>query len=399
LIAKECPVPESFNTMIGNIIFLTIIFFLSFISRFIFAPLMPALSQNLGITPGQAGSIFLVGSVGVFIGALSSGFVSSRINHRGTLILSLFGVGIALLACILLASLWTIRVCMILLGIAAGLQLPSNIATITAIVGKEDWGKALAVQQTAPPLSLILGPLLSVVLLAWFSWRIPLAIIGGLALIVGFGLMRFGKLGDFPGDRPNISLAKQILTQKAFWIMVILFSLGIGGQVGIYAMLPLYLVNERGLDQDLANTLIGLSQISALFMTFLAGWITDRLGEKRAIAIFLTASGLGAILLGIAPGSWLKGVIFIQPALAVCFFPAGFAALSRIVQPNLRSLVSAWAAPTAFILGGGIFPTMLGYMGQVYSFGTGISITGLIIILGSRLTTFLKLIDQLEEGC
>ncbi len=399
MIAKDCPVPESFNNMIGNIIFLTIIFFLTFISRFIFAPLMPAISQTLNLTHGQAGSIFLVGSVGVFIGALSSGFVSSRINHRRTLVISLFGVGIALLACTILASLWTIRVCMVILGIAAGLQLPSNIATITAIVGKDDWGKALAVQQTAPPLSLILGPLLSVVLLAWFSWRIPLAGIAVLALMVAFGLSRFGKFGDFPGDKPNISLVKQILAQRAFWIMVILFSLGIAGQVGVYAMLPLYLVNERGLDQNLANTLIGLSQISALFMTFFAGWVTDRLGEKRAITLFLLASGFGTILLGIAPGPWLKIIVFIQPALGVCFFPAGFAALSRIVQPYLRSLVSAWAAPTAFILGGGIFPTMLGYMGEVYSFGIGISITGCIIIVGSGLTFLVKLIDQLEEGC
>ena len=399
LIAKDCPVPESFKNMIGPILFLTTIFFITFISRFIFAPLMPNISHDLGLSHGQAGSIFLVGSVGVFIGALSSGFISSRFNHRRTLVLSLFGVGIALFACASLSSLWTIRACMLVLGMAAGLQLPSNMATITAIVGREDWGKALAVQQTAPPLSLILGPLLSVILLAWFSWRIPMAGIAVLALVVGFVLFRFGKFGDFPGDKPNISLAKQILTQKAFWIMVVLFALGIGGQVGVYAMLPLYLVNERGLDQDLANTIIGLSQVSALFMTFIAGWITDRLGEKRAIVLFLIVSGIGTILLGVLSGSWLKVVVFIQPALAVCYFPAGFAALSRIVQPNLRSLVSAWATPTAFILGGGLFPTMLGYMGEVYSFGAGIAIAGSIIILGSGLTIFLKLIDKLEEGC
>ena len=216
---------------------------------------------------------------------------------------------------------------------------------------------------------------------------------------MGFVMIRFGKFGGFPGDQPNISIAKLILKEKAFWIMILLFSLGIGGQVGVYAMLPLYLVSEKGLSQDLANTLIGLSQISALFMTFLAGWVSDRIGEKRAIILFLTISGLFTVLLGLLSGFWLKIVIFLQPALIVCYFPAGFAALSRIVQPNLRSLVSAWAPPAAFILGGGLFPAGLGYMGQVYSFGTGIALGGCIIIAGSVLTTFLKLIDQLEDGC
>ncbi len=399
MIAKDCPVPESFRNMIGNIIFLTIIFFLTFISRFIFAPLMPTIAQALGLSHSQAGSIFLVGSVGVFIGSLSSGFISSRINHRGTLIISMFGVGLALLACVFTRSLWMIRAGMIVLGITAGIQLPSNIATITAIVGRQDWGKALAVQQMAPPLSLILGPLLSVFILTWFSWKIPLAVIGVLAIIVGFVLIQFGRFGGFPGDEPNIPIVKLILKQKGFWIMVLLFSFGIGGQVGVYAMLPLYLVDERGLDQNLANTLIGLSQISALFMTFFAGWFTDRVGEKRAIIMVLIVSGIITIFLGFLSGPWLKVIIFIQPALIVCYFPAGFAALSRIVQPNLRSLASAWAAPTAFILGGGLFPAALGYMGQAYSFGLGISIAGCIMILGSGLAIFLKLIDQLDEGC
>jgi NNP family nitrate/nitrite transporter-like MFS transporter len=288
---------------------------------------------------------------------------------------------------------------MIILGMAAGLQLPSNIAIITAIVGRKDWGKALSVQQMAPPLSLILGPLLSVIMLTLFSWRVPLSSVALMALIMGFVMIRFGKFGGFPGDQPNISIAKLILKEKAFWIMILLFSLGIGGQVGVYAMLPLYLVSEKGLSQDLANTLIGLSQISALFMTFLAGWVSDRIGEKRAIVLFLTISGLFTVLLGLLSGFWLKIVIFLQPALIVCYFPAGFAALSRIVQPNLRSLVSAWAPPAAFILGGGLFPAGLGYMGQVYSFGIGIALGGCIIIAGSLLTTFLRLIDQLEEGC
>jgi NNP family nitrate/nitrite transporter-like MFS transporter len=396
---KACPTPEPLKAMIGSIIFLTLLFFLSFISRFIFSPLMPFIVHDLNLTSSQAGSIFLIGSVGVLMGSLVSGFVSSRINHKGTIVLAMFVVALALLTCTFLASLWAIRVSMLALGIAAGLNLPSNVATITAMVNQQDWGKALAIQQMAPPLSLILGPLLSVLLLIWFSWRIPLASIAVFSLVIGFVLMRFGRLGDFPGDAPSISHAKVILAQKSFWIIIILFALGMGGQVGVYAMLPLYLVNERGLSPELANTLVGLSQVSALFMTFFAGWITDKIGEKRAIALFLIVSGGITVLLGLFSGPWLKVIVFLQPALIVCFFPAGFAALSRIVQPNFRSLATAWAPPTAFVIGGGLFPAALGYMGQTHPFGLGISLAGCIIILGSGLAFFLNLIEELEEGC
>ena len=396
---KDCPVPEPFGAAIGSILFLTLLFFLTFISRFIFAPLMPAMSNELGLSHSQAGSIFLSGSLGVFIGSLSAGFVSSRIQHKGTIALSLVGAAAALLLCTILSALWAIRGAVLMLGLMAGMNLPSNVATITALVSRQDWGKALAVQQTAPPLSLVLGPLLTVFLLTWFSWRAPMVVIAVAGIAAAVILIRFGTVGQFPGDAPDLSLARTILSRRSFWIMIILFALGMGGQVGIYAMMPLYLIAERGLPETTANTLIGLSQVSALFMTFFAGWVADRIGEKKAIAVFLLLSGIVTVLLGLASGLWLKVVVFLQPALIVCYFPAGFAALARIVQPNLRSLATAWATPCAIVLGGGLFPLLLGYMGQMVTFASGIVLAGGIIIVGSGLPFLLDLIEKLDDGC
>jgi NNP family nitrate/nitrite transporter-like MFS transporter len=396
---KTCPSPEPLRSVIGTIIFLAILFFLSFISRFIFVPLMPSISNDLGISPSQAGSIFLYGSLGMAMGSFGSGFISSRINHRGSLIIAILGGGIVLTGCAFLPSLLAIRFAMTLLGIAAGMNLPSSTAVITAIVNRPDWGKAMAIHQAAPPLSLILGPLLSVLLLQWISWRMILACIAFMAVFTALAMILFGKSGDFPGDQPSASNVKLVFSRTSFWIMIALLAFGISGQVGIYTMIPLYLISEQGMDAELANTLVGLSQVSTFFMSFFGGWITDRLGEKRTIVLFLLVTGSIMALFGILSGIWLKVILFLEPAAAVCFFPAAFAALSRIVQPNIRSLATSWAMPVAFIIGGGIFPTALGYMGETFSFGLGISIMGILIMMGSSLVVFLKLLDQLEEGC
>ena len=114
---KDCPVPEPFSGAIGSILFLTLLFFLTFISRFIFAPLMPAMSSEMGLSHGQAGSIFLFGSMGVFIGSLSAGFVSSRIQHRGAIALSLIGTACALLLFTMLTALWALRGAVLMLGL------------------------------------------------------------------------------------------------------------------------------------------------------------------------------------------------------------------------------------------------------------------------------------------
>jgi hypothetical protein len=47
-----------FRLVIPSILFLTSIFFLNFISRIIWAPLMPAIEGDLGIGHGEAGSFF-----------------------------------------------------------------------------------------------------------------------------------------------------------------------------------------------------------------------------------------------------------------------------------------------------------------------------------------------------
>ena len=277
---KVCPIPEPFRPNLGRILFISALFFLSFLGRFIFAPLMPTIEQELGITHSQAGSLFLMISLGFFVAQICSGFLSFRVHHKGTLVLSTLGIGLALVLFSVSSYLWFIRTCLILLGMAAGLHIPSAIATITAMVSNHDWGKALAVHQMAPPLSLVLCPLIANLMLGWVSWQVILAIFGVVTLVVGLAFRRFARCGEFPGDAPQPAVVKIVISMRSYWIMVVLFALAMGGSIGLYTMLPLFLVNERGLDVDWANTLLGLSRISGLFMPFVAGWFMGRIGEK-----------------------------------------------------------------------------------------------------------------------
>jgi len=239
------------------LLFLTIIFYLNFVSRIIFAPLMANIEQELNISHGEAGTLFLLISLGYFSSLVGSGFISSRLNHCRTIVLS----------------------------------------------------------------SVLLG--------------------------------------------------------------LVLFSLGIGGTLGIYTMLPLYLVVEKGLDQNWANTLISISRISSLFMVFVAGWATDRLGPERTLRWIFILTGIMTVLLGTTSGSRLVIALIFQPVLAACFFSAGFAALAIVVPPETRNVAVSLTVPLGFIAGGGIFPIMIGMAGDYGSFAAGIVITGIMIMLGT----------------
>ena len=397
--ARACPTPQPFRAVMGSVAFITLLFFLTFVARFIFSPLAPSIGKDIAISSGQLGFAFFLGAIGLMLGSFSSGFVSSRIDHRGTLLIGTFVVAAVLLASYFLNSIWAIRGVMIVLGICAGLNQPSVVATITAIVHPADWGKALSVQQVAPPLSLVVGPLLAVGLLTVFSWRLTLVWLGVFVAVVGVAFLIFGRFAAFPSEPPSVSLIKPVVRLRSLWVMVFLFALGMGAQVGIFTMLPLYLTVQRGLSSTTANTFLGLSNISPLAMAFFSGWVTDRIGEKRAIFVFLVLTGAVTIMLGSFSGTWLRVMVFLLPALAVCFFPPAFSALSRIVQPNMRSTAAALAPPIAFLFGGGLLPTGLGFVGQRYSFGLGIVITGIVIVVGAGAAFLLKLLEDMEEGC
>jgi len=379
-----------FRSQLGSLVVLAIIFYLNFVSRIILAPLLPNIEQDLNITHGEAGAFFLMISLGYFPSMMGSGFVSSKFTHRTTISISVICLGISLVLISQCTRLWAIYMSLMLLGISAGLYLPSGMANLTAIFDSKHWGKAFAVHEMGPILSFLTAPLLAELFLNWFSWRIILILMGSTAMMVGIAFGRFGRGGNFCGEAPNLGSLKTLFAVPGFWYLLILFALGISGTAGIYTMLPLYLTVEKGLDRSWANMLIAISRISGLGTVFLAGWTVDKLGARQTLIAVFLFSGLATVFLGIADNFWLVIVVIIQPLLASCFFPAGFAALSLIVPSTIRNIGVSFIVPLGFVIGAGAMPMLIGTMGDSGTFAAGIVIAGGLIFCGTVLSGFLK---------
>ena len=276
------------------------------------------------------------------------------------------------------------------MGLASGLYLPSGLASLTALVNARHWGKAIATHELAPNLSFFIAPLLAEGLMMWFSWRGVLVFLGGCSILTGGVFSLFGKGGDFSGEAPNFLSLKTLFSERSFWIMMVLFSLGICATLGIYTMLPLFLVAQHGLERNWANTLVALSRISGIFMAFLAGWATDRIGPRLTMSGVFLMAGSATVLLGALTGSWLVAMVFLQPVMAVCFFPPGFAALSAIGPASTRNVAVSLTVPAAFLIGGGAIPLGIGMMGDANLFALGISCAGGLILSGAVLSLFYK---------
>ena len=383
-----------FLSQLGPLLILTSIFFLNFISRIILAPLIPEIEKGFNLTHADAGALFFFTSLGYFISLGASGFVSSRFNHKRTIIMSNTGLGVALIGIALCDSVWSLRLGLFAVGVAAGVYIPSAIATLTGLISSQHWGKALAIHDIAPNLSFVAAPLIAEFTMTRFSWKIAFIFFGVAALILSPLFARFARGGEFLGEAPSFLAFRALLTNSSFWVMAFLFSIGVGGSLGIYAMLPLHLVTELGMDRNQANTLVALSRISGLIMAFVGGWASDRFGPKRTLKIVLVVTGMMTVLLGITPNRYVHLLVFLQPLVAVCFFPAAFAAVAFIFPAKSRNLAVALIIPISFLVGGGIFPIFIGLIGDFSTFGLGIAVSGGLITAGSIFAGVLKFHPQ-----
>ena len=396
----DCPMPDTFKEKFGLTLSLAWMFYLGFVSRVIFGPLMPEIQKELGFTHLQSGYLFMMIGIGFLMAPFFSGFISSRINHLGNLKLSAWLLGVTLLPLIFVKTFWGMSIVLITLGFAGSLHLPSAVATITAEMQKSDWGKGMGVHQCGPPLAFISAPLLAALLLDSWSWR---AILFGWALLSLLSALLFTifcKGGSFPGRPINLANVKRVAAIPSSWIITILLSMGVASSAGIGAMLPSFFVNERGVDLGSANTMIGCSQISGLLLVFFAGMAADKFGVKRCMLVTLIGTALLTIALGFATGWLLIVVLFLQPAFLTAFFPVAYGALARVVHPSSRSVISAMVPPMAFAVGAGVIPVVIGYLAESSSFSTGIIVAGTYILLGTPLVFFLRLGDfEGAPGC
>ncbi|MFW5747700.1 MAG: MFS transporter [bacterium] len=359
-----------------SVFILSGVLFTNLFSRAIFSPLLIQLKRDLALSNAQAGRMFLFIYIGFGVSLFLSGMAASRINHRGSITLSLLWIAASLVVLSFLENLAVFFVCLVFLGLGSGLYIASGVAVINRLVRPERLGTALAVHEVGPTLSLILAPLAVELFMNFTGWRGILRITAGINVGMAVVYLLFGKKADFPGRTPNFHNIRDVITQRVFWVVMLLFFLAFCAAHGIYNLLPNYLIEEKGIGTDVVNNFVGTSRISGLASIFLSGLLVDRIGIKRTILLIMVVCGIFTILLGLASGPLLIIAMFLQPILITAYFPAGLAAISHMGHPELRNITVSLVMPVALFSGIGAVPALFGYLGDFHLMYAGVAVLG-----------------------
>ena len=358
------------------------LWYVNFSSRTIISPILPIIEDEFAISHAVAGSIFSFLSIGYTITLLLSGVLSPRIGYKRSIALGFL---------ILMTSLFFLRystayasfaVASLCIGLGAGIYLPSAIPLITAVFERKNWGKAIAFQETAASFSILSIPLLTAIALRFLNWRSLFLVLSAACLFVCTFFCIFSpdpRLRKEKGVRFS-----RVLRRRSFRIMATLWVFVASCGLGLYNVIPLFLVKENGMNLETANTIFGFSRIGGFIVAILAGFLVDRYGAKKILILVILATGLSTMSVALAHTiPFLVAMLFLQATIYPAFFPVALVAISKLTDLNERSIFTGTTIAIGVIVGLGLTPVILGAVADVWSFKVGIFSLGVLTTFSS----------------
>ncbi len=175
-------------------------------------------------------------------------------------------------------------------------------------------------------------------------------------------------LREAPGrTAPSEPLARRLaatLRLGVTWQASALYAVAFGGYVAFSVYLPTYLKSQYGLTQaDAANRMAGFV-ILAVVMRPLGGWLSDRFGSARVLAVTLAVVMVGALAQAFAPPLMPLGTVaFLSMAAALgAGSGATFALVAQLAPANKVGAVTGVVGAAGGL--GGFVPPLV--MGSIY---------------------------------
>jgi MFS family permease len=365
------------------------LWFLSYSTRSAFSPILPLVEDSLSLSHGEAGGLFTSLAIGYCLTLLIANRLASAWGFKKTVVIGFVGIFLVFLGFQWTESYLSFHILFFLLGAATGTYLPSILPIITETYHHKDWGKAIGFHDSAASLSIFAVPILIAFGMNYLSWKKLLLILGIVSLILP---IYFWKVSIEPKHEMSRQGGRYVdlLRKRTTWIMGILWVFASASCIGVYSILPLYLIKGRGIDFGVANTLFGISRIGGVFASIFIGFLIDRYGYRRMLILSQLTAGMSTIGLSLASTLPLIMIaLVLQATLSLTFFPAGLATLSKVTPLSELSLTIGVCVSFGVIFGTGVSPFLLGLTADYLNFQTGIFWLGVLTTFSSLLVRLL----------
>ncbi|KAK6226235.1 major facilitator superfamily transporter [Colletotrichum tabaci] len=334
--------------------------------------LIPYIEAYYNVTYTVVALLFLSPFVGYLMAALSNNLIHHKLGQRGVAVLGPVSRIIGYVPLALHPPYPALPVVLLFAGFGNGLE---DSAWNAWVGNMQNANELLGILHGAYGLGATIGPLIASAMVArgqklpWYTFyyvMIGVTVVDFFVAITAFwkatGKVHRETHQSSTGDERTTT--RTVLKEPVTWLLAV-FLLGyVGAEVSLGGWIVTFMLRVRHAEPFLAGVTVVLFWLGLTIGRVLLGFITGRIGEKRAIAIYLLVSIALELFYWLVP-NFVASVIFV--ALLGFFlgplFPAAIVAATKLLPNDYH--VSAIGFAAAFGGGGAaIFPFAIGAIAQ-----------------------------------
>lgn len=371
---------QVFSKALPSLVLTTFVFFLTYLARAIFGPLLPDLEREFILSHAASTRFLFYISVGYALTIFLSCLVSDKARPRRLVALSSAACGLVLLAIAATTDRVLLPFLFLALGMSAGAYFNAGFSSIRSLAPPSQWGKIIAVHEVGPNIGLLLAPLLAGLAAGFCGWRVGVACIGAAALGAAVIFHCFAKGGDSPEKATSLKDFKEALRSPRLWFFVWGVGMSISVHFGMYSVMTLHMTEERLLSVESSALLLSTSRLASPFAALIGGRLISSLGTRFTLTLAFSVMAL-SIALTVMP--WLAPFVvglYIQPAAAAIAIASMFTFLAHSFSDKTPLHMSI-GMPLGGFIGLGLMPMLLGLWGDCAGFSAGFAMVGFLILL------------------
>ena len=360
--------------------------------------MLSAISKDLNLTPGQAGSLVTWTLIGAVFGGIVFGMLSDKYGRIRVLTWTIVLFAVFTGLCAFAQGYWDLLIYRTIAGIGLGGEFGIGMALAAEAWPARHRARVSSYVALGWQLGVLGAAMLTPLLLPSIGWR-GMFLVGVIPAVVAWVIRN--KLHEpevfvarSKKEQPSAMqclklLMKDKATRKISLGVIVLTSVQNFGYYGIMIWMPSFLSKQMGFSLTKSSMWTAVTIIGMSLGIWVFGQLADRIGRKPTFLIFQLGSVIS--VLAYSQLTDATAMLWVGAIMGLCVngMMGGYGAVISEAYPTEAR---ATAQNVLFNIGravGGLGPVVIGALAMAYSFQVAIALLAAIYVLDMLATIFL----------
>ncbi|WP_034404928.1 MFS transporter [Comamonas thiooxydans] len=360
--------------------------------------MLSAISKDLNLTPGQAGSLVTWTLIGAVFGGIVFGMLSDKYGRIRVLTWTIVLFAVFTGLCAFAQGYWDLLIYRTIAGIGLGGEFGIGMALAAEAWPARHRARVSSYVALGWQLGVLGAAMLTPLLLPSIGWR-GMFLVGVIPAVVAWVIRN--KLHEpevfvarSKKEQPSAMqclklLMKDKATRKISLGVIVLTSVQNFGYYGIMIWMPSFLSKQMGFSLTKSSMWTAVTIVGMSLGIWVFGQLADRIGRKPTFLIFQVGSVIS--VLAYSQLTDATAMLWVGAIMGLCVngMMGGYGAFISEAYPTEAR---ATAQNVLFNIGravGGLGPVVIGALAMAYSFQVAIALLAAIYVLDMLATVFL----------